>query len=386
MKAQLLGQPFSNEDRLDQVLAELLIDADSLLTMTAWAQVSGMSQVEGEIRALRERGGSATAILGIDGGIATREGLELAVDLFDPALVFHDTGNRLFHPKIYRVERPGEVAVVVGSSNLTGSGLFANYEANVLLRLDPADPEDFKIAAAIEEYRCALIHKDMPCKPLTLELIAKLAEEKGVITTDTRRRKAEGATRRKAEELAREVFGPPVNGLPAIPRKAARRAPGKPVQQVSVSSKGPGAKAELRWWKRLTISDAVRKPEGSHQRRSVVLNGAGRGIEWEVWFRHELFGTASWSERQMQSGRTKEEAVIPFAVMVENRDLGQFDLRVDHAEGRIHGRRNAPTYLNWSSMIEVIRANDFHDWWLELARLTDGSFRLRLLREEPVEG
>src|SRR6516165_368630 len=120
MEVEFLGQPFSKDARLGEILVEALTEAGSLLIIAAWAQVSGMSHIAGAIRALRSRGGTASAILGIDGGIATRDALELAIDLFDTALVFHDSGSRLFHPKLYCVERRDEIVIAVGSSNLTG--------------------------------------------------------------------------------------------------------------------------------------------------------------------------------------------------------------------------------------------------------------------------
>lgn len=86
----------------------------------------------------------------------------------------------------------------------------------------------------------------------------------------------------------------------------------------------------------------------------------------------------------MRSGSIKETALIPFDVYVEDENLGRYQLRVDHAEVRIADQNNSPTYLNWSTMIDVIRESDFRDWWLELARLRDGTFRPHLLRDEPV--
>lgn len=387
MEVEFLGQPFSEEGRLGRVLCEALAGADLFFAIVAWAQVSGMCQIEDEIRALRERGGSAAALLGIDGGIATRDSLELAVELFDPVSVFHDTGDRLFHPKVYCVERPGEIVLAVGSSNLTGKGQFANYEANVVMRLRSEEAEDRRIYAAFESFRDALTADGMPAEPLTGELIARLAEEETLIASRERQEEIETAARGKAEGLAREIFGAPVKGLPSVPRRGRTGAGGK--RRRAGTSRAPHAPPStappvLRWWKRMTASDVLRKPESSHQRNYVALSKAGHDIDFITWFRRELFGTVSWSRETMRSGNVKEVALVPFDVIVEDESLGRHELRVDHAEARIANQRNSPTYLNWSAIIDVIREFDFRDWWLELARLSDGTFRLRLLREEPV--
>jgi hypothetical protein len=116
----------------------------------------------------------------------------------------------------------------------------------------------------------------------------------------------------------------------------------------------------------------------------VALGKAGHPIDKKTWFRNEFFRGVDWKVQQMRSGNSKEAATVEFDVHIDEEELGSFPLRVDHAEVRIADQDNVPTYLNWSSLIDVIRKNDFRDWWLELARLTDGGFRLRLLQAEPA--
>lgn len=384
MDVEFLGQPFAEERRLGHVLGELLQDAVSFHAVTAWAQTSGLRQVEAAIQGLRARGGTASAILGIDGGIATREALQLAIELFDPVLVFHDAGSRLFHPKLYWVESPSCVSIVVGSSNLTGAGLFASYEANLLVRLDPADPADQEVLDAVGAFRDSLVDTAMPCEPLTAELIERLGEEESLLTTGKRRAEREAAARSKADGLAREIFGAPVAGLPGLPSVPGSDGNGE-VAAAGEPKPPSTAAPELRWWKRMTASDVLRKPEGSHPRNYVVLTKKGhKHIDQKVWFRDELFASVGWEDQTMRTGRVKEVAEVPFEVHVDGEYLGEIALRIDHAEGRIADQGNSPTYLNWSAMIDVIRENDFRDWWLELARLEDGKFRLRLLPEEPL--
>jgi PLD-like domain len=384
MEIEFLGQPFSTEGRLGCALPDALSDAESLWVVSAWAQMAGLEAIADDVRDLRSRGGSASALVGIDGGIATRESLELVVELFEPALVFHDT-NRLFHPKLYCVERPGETILAVGSSNLTGGGLFENYEANAVFRLDPGSPRDSPIYEAATNYRDALLRDDMPCRTLTVELIARLAEDESLVTTRKRRNRAEQAARRRSSRLAEEIFGPPPADLPSAPhtrrqRGDRHRSTGKGAEPATSTD----TSVADRWWKELTASDVLRKPKGSHPRNYVVLTKAGHGIDPKTWFRKELFGSAPWSKEAMYTGNTKEVALIPFEVVIDGKSLGPHELMVDHGEHRIADQGNSPTYLNWSNLTDVIRQTDFRNWWLEIARLTDGTFRLQLLREEPL--
>jgi HKD family nuclease len=385
MKATFLGQPFSSDDQLGGRLTDLLEDASAFHVVTAWTQLSGLIQLESALRKLRKRGGTASILLGVDGGIATKESLELALELFDPALVFHDTGERIFHPKLYVSELPTETVVTVGSSNLTGFGLYENYEANTLLRLDPTDAADRKFLAAIDEFRDALTAAKMPTQVLSSKLIDTLAKDETLVVTAAKRAQAEAARKAKAKTVAKEIFGTPVRGLPKRPRKA--RKPGK---SAAGSGRSPGttkpstAPAQLRWWKKLSKSDAMQKPAGSHQRTGVVLNKAGHKIDQKIWFRDELFASVTWSGETGSTGKAKESAEIPFDVWVDGKSRGNYSLRADHATNRVQGRSNSPTYLYWSGMRQIVDRADYAGWWLELARLTDGAFRLRLLRDAPA--
>lgn len=84
----------------------------------------------------------------------------------------------------------------------------------------------------------------------------------------------------------------------------------------------------------------------------------------------------------MKSGNEKEVLSVPFEVIIENDSIGIRQLTIDHSEARIAGQNNTPTYLNWSSIIDIVRDNDFRNWWLELVRFDDQSYQLRLRRTE----
>jgi HKD family nuclease len=381
VRATFLGQPFKREQQLGSQLNELIRQASAFHAITAWTQLSGLTLVEDSLRDLRLRGGTSSILVGVDGGIATKESLALALDLFDLATVFHDTGNRLFHPKVYKVELPSETVVITGSSNLTGSGLFANYEANVMVRLDPTNEGDSGFLEAFEEFRDSLTASSMPAQGLSGDLIEKLATDERLLMRASARVEAEAGEEDEADPVARAIFGAPVRGLPGRPRKAA----GERAVRRGAAVVPSAAVAELRWWKTLTKSDALRKPKESNPRNYVTLTKSGHAIDQKTWFRDPLLASASWSEERMRTGKVKEVTEIPFDVWVGDEWLGHFPLRVDHAVNRIADQGNSPTYLNWSGMIEVIRETDYSGWWLEIARLDDGAFRLRLLPDEPVE-
>src|SRR4051794_39861743 len=131
MGFRFIGQPFPSSRQVGAVVGDALCDGDfdRAWFAVAWGKRSGLSRLTSAIGEFKRGGGRAEAVLGVDEGGATKEGLQLALELFDSAYVFHDPGPRTFHPKIYVVRGDARAVAVVGSGNLTCGGLFTNFEA-----------------------------------------------------------------------------------------------------------------------------------------------------------------------------------------------------------------------------------------------------------------
>ena len=385
MKLEFLGQPFIADARLGPLLEESLADADAFWVLTAWAQLSGLDLLEEGLRKFRERGGKAEAMVGIDGGIATREALERAAELFDVVHVFHDPSGRrrTYHPKLYCVERVGEVIVILGSSNLTEGGLYRNYEANLALRLDQENEADAEVFEAIKAFRESLSSPAMPSRELDEQLLQELVADESLLPSEKERQERERTRRAKADSLAKTIFGSPEIELPSTPTSTRPRRRGRPARPPGRRARRQAGPA-LSWWKRLTRSDAIRKPETSHQRNYLILGKAGRPIDQKTWFRDTFFAPLEWRNERMRTGNIKEVTDVPFEVLVDDESIGEYELRVDHAPHRIANQNNAPTWLHWSTLLDVIRTEDFTDWYVVLSRLTDGRYQLKLARTEPT--
>jgi hypothetical protein len=144
----------------------------------------------------------------------------------------------------------------------------------------------------------------------------------------------------------------------------------------------------MSWWRELSISDAMKKPKSSHQRRNVILNRGPHPIDQTTFFRRHFFQGLAWSQQTMRSFRgrppgTKEVAVVPFDVRIGRRRLGTHNLTVDHADSRIADQGNSPTWLNWSSLGSEIAKGNYVAWYLLLERFANGEFRLTLTRSQP---
>jgi len=92
-----------------------------------------------QFRAFLRNGGHLSIVVGIDLKNTTREGLQALLDLEQfgrsETFVYHNEAGSIFHPKVYLFRNTTEARLIVGSNNLTASGLYVNVEAG--LRLSP---------------------------------------------------------------------------------------------------------------------------------------------------------------------------------------------------------------------------------------------------------
>lgn len=105
---------------------------------TAFARFSGVRHFSQHIHKIAMTGKVRIAV-GLDMGGTSVESLKELLASVEPhgsIYVFHDGSHAIFHPKIYLLSNRHEASGLIGSSNLTESGLFSNYEANVHFKFD----------------------------------------------------------------------------------------------------------------------------------------------------------------------------------------------------------------------------------------------------------
>lgn len=282
MPVQFLGQPFDVSHQIGTRLREAL--ADDTMTRfwlaTAWAKRSGLSRLWAAVSAFRDRGGDIEAIVGIDEGGATKEGLEACLQLFDRTWILKDKSGRTFHPKLYVVENDVRARVIVGSGNLTRGGLFTNFEAAVLLDAFADVEADWQLRDAVRDYYDRLLGLDGAIKPLDAELIEQLVAD-GYVFSETRqaRRRARVRAEQAGTTLFEAVAGladAPAADVEALPQEeadddsviepdliAAEEVEAEQEEEEEELERAevgglPGAVGTLGFWKALSRSDASR--------------------------------------------------------------------------------------------------------------------------------
>ena len=188
----------------------------SFRAAVGYASEDGVRRLANALRELIKRGGTAEVIVGLNQATGqTVDALRCLVEICGETgvYVFYDRRAPTFHPKVYAlIERSGKGHLWVGSSNLTGAGLAANYECNFHLVIEPGVTDS--VSTEIDDFFTSIRSRTY-CRPATSELLDRISELSlaDAATVDSRLSRE---TRRQLDAL----FRPAAARRPRISRPA----------------------------------------------------------------------------------------------------------------------------------------------------------------------
>lgn len=173
----LMNQPFNGQ--LGSKLIELL-DSNNYHTLNiavAFAKSSGVLRIKDSLDKFRERGGITNIYVGIDLGVTSYEALTSLLFCTNSLNVVHSEKNQTFHTKVYQFSGKEKGIIIVGSHNLTGGGLWTNFESSMHISLDMSNDNDIELLKAHENYLQDLVSLDNSFMPIkTQEDVDKLLQ------------------------------------------------------------------------------------------------------------------------------------------------------------------------------------------------------------------
>jgi hypothetical protein len=411
MEVVFTAQPHADGRDLRDFLTSVASDPllNHLDVVVAWAKRSGLSRVRGQLEAIRSRPGTTRVIVGIDEGGATRQGLDLAREIFSSVYVFHDSSWRTFHPKIYLAYGADRAQLLVGSNNLTAGGVYFNYEAALQCKIEL--PADELLLTQVQTFIDKLLADSSICFELTDDLYAELTNNplyrvrdedaikpkssekeadvpEDVDSTPPEADSASGSASvfgtssqpKRSDPSPRGAAGPTGKATPGTGPAAASTVP-----QPTITPPPPMQSATVikRWFKKLSASDARHPPStSSHVTGVLRLVQARHPINQTNYFRDDFFVLLAWTGVQRPRGLF-EETTVAFRVIVDGTDYGVRNLRVDHAPWREAGQGNHTTVLHWDDVAPILDSANYTNYFVVLERLSDGSFRLEIVPSDP---
>lgn len=203
----LLLQP--HEGRLGELLLEDLRSKqyDTFLFCTAYAKLSGVSALYDDLREFTAAGGTVYAAVGIDQRNTSYEALRAILDLPAELYVVHNRSRAsTFHLKVYALIGQTQGKLYVGSNNLTGGGLYTNYEAAMCREFDltrlPVAQEFVDMINTLKRFL-----QEGPCsKKATPDLLQTLYD-RGMVSTESELRAAGRGADEAGAEREDSLFG-----------------------------------------------------------------------------------------------------------------------------------------------------------------------------------
>jgi hypothetical protein len=217
---------------------------DTLDIAVAWVRASGMAYLSDRLRIFLRHGGQISVIVGIDLENTTREGLQALLELERhgrcETFVYHNEAGSIFHPKLYLFRNEEEARLIVGSNNITESGLYVNVEAG--LQVD-TDVNATVIVQALDALSSWKNTTDRLVARLDPDFLARLIENDYVPSEAAARarigRERTRGSRRAPPLFASRTFAPPAGVRKALRAPAERGArlrptPGLPAAERKV--------------------------------------------------------------------------------------------------------------------------------------------------------
>ena len=125
----IINQPFQGQLG-NVIIDELNKNYTSFTIFSAFAKNSGVLRLKEALEQFKMKGGTINAFIGIDLDGTSYEALLNLLSLCDNLYVIHSENySSTYHSKIYLLEDTSTAWCAIGSNNLTGGGLWTNFES-----------------------------------------------------------------------------------------------------------------------------------------------------------------------------------------------------------------------------------------------------------------
>lgn len=161
---------------------------DRFYGFVAFASISGVRRLLPFINEVKQSYKELTFFIGVDENATSKEALQQLIVSDVETYIFHTQSAMIYHPKVFLFEGKNWTRLIIGSTNLTHSGLFVNVEAAISMDFRPTDPQGNKIVNQLKSYFGLLIDKtDKNLERLTAQLLETLCKQ-GLVVDEIRTR------------------------------------------------------------------------------------------------------------------------------------------------------------------------------------------------------
>lgn len=372
MKVSFLGQGFEQESKnaVGNILDNRLVKEEysTFFCLSAFASSSAIDLLGSIVdRTPMRPKKNYTIIIGVDQQGTSKEALRKLNLLGLNSFVFYQKEAPIFHPKIYLMEGEHATTLIIGSSNLTGAGLFNNVESSIMIEFSNPDDEGEEIVRQLKSYFSTLFDLTDPnLFKLDDRLINSLIDYCIVPTVQTwEKRYSKHSAGENLDKATKELV---------IPKRKTARIPralkglyvtNKVVSElVSETEYDTGLdllldeEYKVLWsCSGLTRRDLnIPEGEGTHKTGSMTLRkGNMEDIDQRHYFYDIVFSGLTWQRNPKRLHFYT--ALCKFRVVINGIDYGVYTLEITHnsdTTSATYRQNNAMSHLKWGEAIELV--------------------------------
>ena len=340
-----------------------------IVVSVAFARTTGLAAIQANIKPLAAK---TKFFVGIRNDItsiqAIKQLLALKLDLYAV-----DTASRqvIFHPKLYLAVNVSNAIVIIGSANMTFSGLHNNIEVSTRMTLDyaknPADRTFVNtILTAFDSMLAAHpkhVFKIKDEKHATqLYDQGRLADEAVIVAPTSGSSVRRGDRDDLAPMKLIRVNQPHSSNAKAVPTISAVPAKAVAAKTASVPAKAIKGAMYL-VWKSKPLSERdlnIPKSKATNPTGSMGFKqGLYTHIDGRHYFYDEVFDGLAWKPDKL--GSMKLNATAKFELVIKNINYGVFELLVEHdtdTTSKSYRQGNITTELRWGIVKPLIAKAD----------------------------
>ena len=364
MEIEILGQGFEplSKKAVGNVLMDCFTNKDfnSFTVISAFVTLSGIKGVSKFISEATHLKNNLI-VVGVNEKVTSKEALEEILKIINvKSYVFYANNNSIFHPKIYLFEGNKTSVLIIGSSNLTGRGLFTNIETSLQVTIDNNIAKDKLIINQLKEYFKGIFDlTDENLKIISSELINNLVKS-GIVPTEAEqkenRAKSKKVSSKETDDFISKIF--PKREMAKIPKEFT----GKPIKKEVSKILNPFNKdlSELLWQSgELTERDLnIPKSEKTNPTGSMFFKkGLTEDIDQRHYFREFVFKDLDWKKDLNPTTSHYERTHANFRIIIKNVDYGVHELLINHntkKDTKSYIQKNSMTSLSWGETKSII--------------------------------
>lgn len=373
-----LFQGLERDNDHDSAVNELLRrpDIDEFLFSIAFVRRSGVARIAENLQTVADR---VTLFLGVRNGVTSVQSIFALLDIgIAPYIVDTASTSKIFHPKVYAAFAGTEASVILGSANLTFSGLNQNIEASSIITLDCDLEQDKDYVDKLKDIFHALPGKypDHVFQINNRRQAVRLYQEGRL--EDERITRMPTATRtgggRKRDELQ------------PMPIFVGRRQKPNQVRPKSVRrhirSAGRTSTGVLMWESKPLTERSLNIPKAANTNITGDTNlgqGLMHGIDFQTYFRNDVFAGLTWATVSSSANPHLERAHIDAEIIIKGVSYGVFELEVTHDPRKntpSFRQRNVMTKIKWGPARQLIAKRDLLGRTLRLYKKSDTDFTI----------